>query len=470
MFQRSTKEVGQQRSTLDQSDQQELAVPINRSVAPQSNIHGLSDTLFRAFEVDNDRDNETVPKQPDKAASNAVKIRRAIKIGIAAGLAFALGWKPMLATLTTSSAEAFVNTRVVTLRAPFGGTVEGFSPATRLGASIAGGDELMRISEPLADRARVMDVERSLSRARVEQHVLDKRVQFLGAQKAELDRQVDAFRINRVGLLKERIGVVEEKIHAAIAVQQEASISVARNSKLDAAGLARDGSLARAVRDQTVAGRSIDELKHQVAAMRVELDALNANQFVGDSFNDRPQSAQRSEQLSQLIGELSIDLNAKGEEIANLTSQLAAEKERVARLSTVQISVPTAGLVWELLTSPGERVARDQELIRVIDCSQTIVSAAVEEDVYNRIHLGEDVSFRLRGEGTDRAGKVVQLSGLAATPANLAISPSTLLKAPYRVAISVPSLGDDGVCGIGRTGKVTFETPNFFASAVLSAK
>lgn len=350
-----------------------------------------------------------------------------------------------------------MNTTVVTLRSPIDGNVDALFGQKRVGAKVVTGEKLFRISEPLTDRVRELDINRSLNRANREKQVLSKRIALLTTLKADLDKQANAFRVNRMRQLEERISEVEEKIGAAVAVQREASVGVQRNKRLDTAGLARDGGLARSIRDEAVAAGGVGELRHQAAALRVELNALKENQFVGDSFNDRPQSAQRSEQLQQSIADLSIELDAKAAEVAELTEELAAEKDRIGHLSTAAITAPQSGVVWELLTSPGERVSRGQDLIRILDCSQAVDSAAVEEGVYNRIRVGDAVSFRLRGESIDRAGKIVRLSGLAAAPANLAISPSTLLKAPYRAAISVPSLGEDGVCDIGRTGKVTFE-------------
>ncbi|MFV0297704.1 MAG: HlyD family secretion protein [Hyphomicrobiaceae bacterium] len=453
VFQRFRSSSELMRSVPSRSHAAEEETRADAKGSRPGDIHALTEALVRAFDIHH----HAQKAKPKLHPPSPEAVRKSIKIGVAAGLAIILGWKPLLATLSTSSAEAFVNTSVVTLRAPIDGKVENFTSKMQLGASVDAHDELFRISEPLADRTRVLDVQHALSRARQDYLTIQKRISVLGRLKANLDKQAEAFRLNRILQTRERIGELEEKINAAVAVQREASTGVARNTRLDAAGLARDGGLARAIRDETVATRTIGELKHQAAALHVELNALNARQFVGDSFNDRPQSAQRSEQLQQTIAELTIDLDSKTAEIARLRADLKAEKGRFALLAATMIHAPNVGVVWEILTSPGERVVRGQVLMRMLDCSQSIVSAAVEESVYNRIHVGDPVTFRLRGETIDRPGKIVRMSGLAAAPSNLAISPNSLLKAPYRAAISVPSLGQNHNCLIGRTGKVTFE-------------
>ena len=54
--------------------------------------------------------------------------------------------------------------------------------------------------------------------------------------------------------------------------------------------------------------------------------------------------------------------------------------------------------MWEVLTAPGELVVRGQDLVRLLDCSGVVVTAAVSESVYNRLHIGQSATFRLRGE------------------------------------------------------------------------
>ena len=78
---------------------------------------------------------------------------------------------------------------------------------------------------------------------------------------------------------------------------------------------------------------------------------------------------------------------------------------------------------------------RGQDLVRLLDCSGAVVTAAVSESVYNRLHIGQSASFVLRGEQAAHTGQIVNLTGVASAPANLAIQPSALAKEPYRVTV-----------------------------------
>ena len=97
-------------------------------------------------------------------------------------------------------------------------------------------------------------------------------------------------------------------------------------------------------------------------------------------------------------------------------------------------------------------------MVRLLDCSSAIITAAVSESVYNRLSVGTPAEFRFREGGSNLPGEVVQLTGVAAAPANLAILPSALKKESYRVMVSVPGLVSGGRCHVGRTGRVIFKS------------
>jgi hypothetical protein len=97
--------------------------------------------------------------------------------------------------------------------------------------------------------------------------------------------------------------------------------------------------------------------------------------------------------------------------------------------------------------------------MRVLDCSNPIVSANVDERVYNRLEVGSPATFRPLQDGKAYHGTVVNLTGAAGAPANFAIAPISLRKSPFYVTIAMDGMGAAG-CSIGRTGTVTFGSDN----------
>ena len=95
----------------------------------------------------------------DRASHFWSKHSRASKAAIGLLILAAVGWMPVRSLLQTTSTEAVVNARLVTLRAPIEGDIE--APAgISVGAQFAAGDTVLRIVNRRADRGRLDDLSR----------------------------------------------------------------------------------------------------------------------------------------------------------------------------------------------------------------------------------------------------------------------------------------------------------------------
>jgi hypothetical protein len=152
-----------------------------------------------------------------------------------------------------------------------------------------------------------------------------------------------------------------------------------------------------------------------------------------------------------------------------LQKELAAESQILATHSNATVSATVRGRIWEVLTANGEEVRVGQDLLRVLDCGGAVVTATVSESVYNKLWIGQQTHFRLRGERQEYPGSVVGLTGLAAAGSNFAIEQTALTREPYHVTIGVPGLAERRECNVGRTGQVTFDTSSASAEGVKTA-
>lgn len=75
-----------------------------------------------------------------------------------------------------------------------------------------------------------------------------------------------------------------------------------------------------------------------------------------------------------------------------------------------------------MLVGPGEYVNKGQDLLRVLNCSHPIVSASVDERVYNRLEVGSPATFQPLQDGKAYHGTVINLTGAAGAPANFCSS------------------------------------------------
>jgi multidrug resistance efflux pump len=420
-------------------------------------VRAQSALLQEAFEK-SDEPAFDAPAAAPLPKRNAILARlgwRAFKSALGVAIVVIAGVGPVRRLLELSSMEAVVNARLVSLRAPIEGVVENADLTPTIGAAAPKGRPLLRISDSRADRARLDDLQRLVDQAEAERPVIAKRLSRLKEIHAQISEQAHAFQAGRVRELEERILDLKAQASATEASESEAASTLARTRSLAASGYQTTVAVERAERDSKVATETQRSLNHRLFAIEVELEAARRGEYVGDSYNDRPSSLQHADDLSIRVAETESELNAHDQRLAKLHAALDAETSRYSELSSVVLSSPADGLVWEVLVSPGEEVRKGQDLLRLLDCSGTIVSATVRESVFNQLRLGDKAQFRFSGESARHNGTIVRMSGSAAPPDNLAIQPSGLSSGGYRVAVSVPDLAATQ-CNVGRSGTVVF--------------
>jgi multidrug resistance efflux pump len=368
-----------------------------------------------------------------------------------------VGWQPIGRLFQTSSVEAVVNARVVTLRAPIQGVI-GASPERLIaGTGLKAEQPLYSITDPTIDRGRLVEFESAAAQAEDERHVAELQLTQLQALHARLARQVERFRVGRSRQLESQLHAYDADIAGAEAQRDTATTAHARAVELARTNATPVSRLEETSRDLRVAESNVRALKARRNMAAVERDALRDGTFIGDSYNDRPASAQRDDDVSQQIATLEAKLAGLDIRRARLAEELATERARTAQMTRFTLKAPVSATVWETLVSPGETVVIGQELLRLLDCSGAVVTATVSESVYNRLRIGGKARFIPADQTAALTGQVVQLTGVAAPAANLAIEPSSLVKEYYRVTVAVPALAEAGQCHVGRTGRIVFD-------------
>jgi multidrug resistance efflux pump len=366
-----------------------------------------SETILPDFDI---AEPDAVARQPDRRRKTPKWASRATKSIVGLALLVVAVWIPAQQLFQVASAEAVVNARLVTLRSPIAGEIFAADPQP---AGDGQGRTLFEVINTRADATRVYDAVRAVAETVEERAELVVQIETLRSQQAELQTQLEAFRLSRIELLSALMQEPEEVLNAR--------------------------------------GRSHNEIA-------IELAALERGLFIGDAYNDRPSSAQRLDFIALEIASLETRLAVNEAQHARLVEAEARERAWFELVSRAAIVSPASGIVWELLTAPGEQVAAGQELVRMVDCAQTVVTAAVSEAVYNQLVPGMEAMFTFREGGDPLPGRVAQLTGIASASANLAITPSDLRAESYRVVVDVPGLAGGDGCALGRTGKVVFNT------------
>lgn len=392
------------------------------------------------------------------ARSSSRTVGRLLKIVAGIAIVAIFGWLPIRAVWQTSSVEAVVNARIVTLRSPIDGTVSSKVGHPNASSVVKEGDVILRVVNARGDRNRLDDLRRQMSRLDNERPSLAAKLKASEALRQDLARQAAQFNAGRILQLEARIAEIQSSIEAAISRREEAVAAVERASSLIKSGSVSTVELARLTRDQSVTQQTEIGARRRLDAANVELTAAKNGTYIGDSYNDRPSSVQREEEMRQRVGDLKADLEHADLEINWLSHEITSEQLHYISRSEADISAPVQGRIWEMMTSPGEDVRAGQALFKLLDCNGTVVTANVTEGAYNRLRLSQQASFEPNDGSPAIRGSIINLTGASGAPANLAINPDALNKEPYRVTVSMPGIVQAGKdCAVGRTGRVVFD-------------
>lgn len=408
------------------------------------------------------------PKAPDPAPAvapapgllGALAQRRGqiVKTAAAAVVAFYFGWVPAQRLIAVSSTEAVVNARLVTLRAPIEGDVaQGVRPL-ELGVSFEAGEAVLRLVNARLDMAALNQLLRARGQMEATTATARLRRDGLTARRAALAAQQEAFRQGRIRQISARIEETEAQSRALAARRVEVEATLERARALLAKGAATRVAVEKAESEARANAEEIAALDARKRGLSVELESAREGVFVGDSYNDTPQSAQRGGEMEIELADLDARLRGAALESAALDAAIAAERRRLADLAEASVTSGVQGRVWEMLTAPGEHVNKGQDLLRLVDCSAATITASLSERAYARLQVGQRATFRPREGGHELEGRVIALNGPTAVSANSAIPQQNLARDFFHASVKAPGLIEAGECGLGRTGVVTFDT------------
>lgn len=358
-------------------------------------------------------------------------------------------WVLVSEQMAGASADAVVNSRLSTLRAPVAGMIT--MQPRELGSTIRVGEELASVTDPLVDVIRLNDLEMERSFAAAEIAQLIAADKAVTAQVAGLEARAQIYRAERLAELEAHL----MHARARLVLLEQGVATESALSDLVEEGQSEDQGGSR------VAGIAVEYARERVAVLEIALRAAQQSVFLGDGYNDAPFSEQRRTELDTVRAGLEADRAQAEARLAAIDARVAAERRRTTALGGGALSATVNGQVWEVLAANGETVQRGQDVMRLADCDAPMVTLSVTESVYNRLRVGNEAVFRLTGDGRSFAASVTRLAGSGAQTVyqNLAVAPSQRHLERYDVALLVPSLRDvpELRCSIGRTGRAFFE-------------
>ena len=360
------------------------------------------------------------------------------------------------------SADATVNARLATIRAPISGELA--FATQRIGTVARRRERLGQIKNRRVDTARVSDL--ALRRDELAAQIAEaqaKRKATEAARKA-LAAHATTYKQGRIAQLKARIDEAEAQIDVAVAQEREARQALKRARALRKRSVATAASLDKAEAAHEVALKTREAARQRKSFLEVELSAARQGTYLGDSYNDAPYSWQQFKRLELRLKELDAELASLEKRHAKVTDHLDAARVRISRMSHAELRSPVNGVVWDFLADTGEVVKSGQELLHVVDCDSIVITSSVSERLFNRLKRGDGAQFRVLGGERAYEATVVRLAGSGARGRyeTLAVSAGEDQLTRYDVLLSIddPDFNTEQGCPIGRTGRVVFsESP-----------
>lgn len=358
------------------------------------------------------------------------------------------------------SSNAMVNAQVLILRAPIDGEVN--LAVRTLGTRIRAGEPLATLTDPRADDTRIVDLQRETRRVMIDVERHRALLAALQPMRDAFARQSGTHAEGRVRQLEARLGEAQATLEGMVARMRENDAAFRRAAELARSGSQSIAELSRTRSGFEVATQDVQGARERVAYLTIELEAARRGTFIGDSYNDLSYSEQRLRDMDQRLAELSVEVRDRANRLEALRDQVDEERVREARHREARILAPTSGILWEIMSGSGEYVRKAQDVVRVVDCTTTMVTASVRESLYNRLRVGDPVQFRLLGSNTIYDGVIARLAGSGAETIyrSLAIGPSQEQLKRFDVMVTSPALARDPetACSVGRTGKVVFSS------------
>jgi multidrug resistance efflux pump len=169
-----------------------------------------------------------------------------------------------------------------------------------------------------------------------------------------------------------------------------------------------------------------------------EIAAAKQGIFVAADRNDVPYSQQRLDEFRVRKAETEAQATTLAARLAELDRQVLTERVRAAGLAATELTAPVSGVVWRPAVFAGAPVARNAELLALIDCSEIYATATFSGRAFDDLHPGRQAIVHILGTDANYPATVVDARALQGT------------NVEERFAAPLPKLGDRQILAVLR--------------------
>jgi multidrug resistance efflux pump len=391
--------------------------------------------------------------------------RRWVRLTLAGGLIGTSAWAFLPYVNYRIASSAFVNAALVRLAAPIAGQLTFKLP--HKGDFIDQSAVLPLIEARAPNQRHLLELQGQHAVARERADLARKQLSEIHASDTEL---ADRTAIHRSGMIA-RLGYELDEARAErtgcsaeLVLRRDVGSRLERLVKTGTATPIRS-SEALAIFEATSA--RCESTNAKVKRLEVEVKSAQDGVFLRDGVNDVPYSQQQRERL--LLRRQDIEIRALDESLqsSQVATQIAQERDRFARMSHSEVSLPAKHVVWSVAASPGSTVAEGQTVLDLAACQDRFVSVELPERDFERFRAGAPAYVRLVGGDDWIEGQIRQVRGSAARTDDRLLAAQ--VKRPDANSITVeiglpdndPEANRNSFCNIGRLAEVRFERSPF---------
>ncbi|SCW49164.1 Multidrug resistance efflux pump [Rhizobium mongolense subsp. loessense] len=372
----------------------------------------------------------------------------------------------MLPSLTGyTSLDGTVNARFAIVNAPIDGELAETPP--KVGARVLAGEPLALIHNARVNRAILTSLRADHMTAVEHVTALKRERDELVRLRDQLAVRMEVFMRTTIADLERQVEILNKRVKVSQAQDNVAQVDFDRRLALEAKGILSTKMVESAKAAWEAAGGELEISGLTVAQLEQKLEAVRQGVFVlGDGQNDVPYSRQRQDEVIVRINDLNTRIAENETRAAQVQKQLIEEENRVRSLTSASVPSPFDGVVWSSNVVNGSNVILNNELMRILDCSDLFVDILVPEVDYQEIYPGLTAEVRLLGAGDVFKGVVLSVRGSAAVAEKdtlAANQPETTKRNDrIRVGLAPSALNTDfaNFCQVGRSVQVRLPKPD----------
>ena len=161
-------------------------------------------------------------------------------------------------------------------------------------------------------------------------------------------------------------------------VQQRREVG-SRMEQLVKSGTASQIRSAEASASQEAVSTRCEMAAARLLRLQIELDSAKTGVFLRDGANDVPYSQQQRDRLVLRRQDLEAQVLEEGSRSTRIAAEITEERERLDRLSHVDLFMPASHVVWAVAASPGSTVTEGQTLLDLASCERRFVAVELPE-------------------------------------------------------------------------------------------